>query len=65
MEKEKKRSAKNCDCEKNEIAKHCYKKYHSFSWDQKKVKDIHSLNNPNHINKSFYMLPEKWLPNLR
>ena len=25
---------------------------------------MHSLKNPNHINKISYMLPEKWLPNL-
>ena len=56
-----------------------FKKYFSnFSWDQKKVIDreirliprkiketIHSLKNPNHINKISYMLPEIWLPNLR
>ena len=51
---------------------------HNFNWDQKKVVDresrltprkiketIHSLKNPNHINKISYMLPEIWLPNLR
>ena len=45
-----------------------------FSWDQKKVVDresmlipgnitetIHSLKNPNHINKISCMLPEIWL----
>ena len=50
---------------------------YNFSWDQKKVVDresrliprkiketIHSLKNPNHINKISYMLPEIWLPNL-
>ena len=49
-----------------------------FNWDQKKVIDkesrliprkiketIHSLKNPNHINKISYMLPEIWLPNLQ
>ena len=48
------------------------------SWDQKKVvvresrliprktkETIHSLKNPNHINKSFHMFPKIWLPNLR
>ena len=63
---------------KNEIAKHCWEADHNFNWDQKKVVDrksrliprkiketIHSLKNPNHINKISYMLPEIWLPNLR
>ena len=75
---EHKRSARNCDCDKNEIAKHCWEADHNFNWDQKKVVDresrltprkiketIHSLKNPNHINKISYMLPEIWLPNLR
>ena len=32
----------------------------------RKIKEtIHSLKNPNHIKKMFYMLPEIWLPNLR
>ena len=73
-----KRSVRNCDCDKNEIAKHCWEADHNFNWDQKKVIDresrlipkkiketIHSLKNPNHINKISYMLPEIWLPNLR
>ena len=68
-------SARNCDYDKNEIAKHCWETDHNFSWDQKKVIDresrfkiketIHSLKNPNHINKISYMLPEIWLPNLQ
>ena len=75
---EHKRSVRNCDCEKNETAKKCWEADHNFSWDQKKVVDresrliprkiketIHSLKNPNHINKISYMLPEIWLPNLR
>ena len=75
---EHKRSVRNCDCDKNEIAKHCWEADHNFNWDQKKVVDresrliprkiketIHSLKNPNHINKISYMLPEIWLPNLR
>ena len=57
------RSLRNCDCDKNEIAKHCWQADHNFRWDQKKVIDresrliprktkkiIHSLKNPNHIN---------------
>ena len=73
-----KRSARNCDCEKNEIAKHCWEADHNLSWDYKKVDDrenrlifskikeaILSLNNLNHVNKISYMLPEIWFPNLR
>ena len=75
---EHKRSVRNCDSDKNEIVKHCWEADHNFSWDQKKVVDresrliprkmketIHSLKNPNHINKISYMLPEIWLSNLR
>ena len=75
---EHKRSVRNCDCDKNEIAKHCWEADHNFNWDQKKVVDregrliprkiketIHSLKNPNRINKISYMLPEIWIPNLR
>ena len=75
---EQKRSVQNCDCKKNEIAKHCWEADHNFSWSQKKVLDtesrliprkiketIHSLKNPNHINKISYILPEIWLPKLR
>ena len=74
---EHKRSVRNCDCDKNEIAKHCWEADHNFNWDQKKVIDresrliprkiketIHSLKNPNYINKISYMLPEICLPNL-
>ena len=32
----------NCDCDKNEIAKHFSEADHSFSWDQKKVIDRES-----------------------
>ena len=66
-----KRFVRNCDSDKNEIAKHCREADHNFNWDQKKVVDresrlilrkiketIHSLKNPNHINKFSYMLPE-------
>ena len=75
---EHKRYVRNYDCDKNEIAKHCWEADHNFNWNQKKVIDrenrliprkikenIHSLKNPNHINKTSYMLPEIWLPNLR
>ena len=68
---EHKRFVRNCYCDKNEIAKHCWEADQNFSWDQKKVLDresiliprkiketIHSLKNPNHINKTSYMLLE-------
>ena len=68
---------RNCDCDKNEIAKHCWDADHNFNWDRKKViererrliprkikETIHSLKNPNYINKISYMFPEIWLPNL-
>ena len=74
---EHKRSARNCDYDKNEIDKHSWEADHNFSWDQTKViyresrliprkikETIYSLKNPNHINKMSYMLPEIWLPNL-
>ena len=33
---------------------------------RRKIKEtMHSLKNPNHINKISYMLPEIWLPNLQ
>ena len=75
---EHKRSVRNRDCDENELAKHCWEADHNFNWDQKKVIDtesriiprkiketIHSLKNPNHVNKISYMLPEIRLPNLR
>ena len=75
---EHKRSVRNCDCDKNEIAKHCWEADHNFSWHEKKVVDresrliprkiketIHSLKSPNHINKISCMLPKIWVPNLR
>ena len=36
---EHKRSVRNCNCDKNEIAKHCWEADHNFNWDQKKVID--------------------------
>ena len=75
---EHKRSVMSWDCDKNEIAKHCWEANHTFNWDQKKVIDreskliprksketSHSLKNPNPINKISYILHEIWLPNLR
>ena len=68
---EPKRSVRNCDCKKNENAKHCWEADQNISWNQKKFVDresrlisrkiketIHSLQNLNHINKIFNMLPE-------
>ena len=77
---ESKRSLKsrNCDCDKNEVAKHCWEADHNFHWNLKKAVDresmlicrkvketIHSLKNRYRINKISCMLPEIWLPNLR
>ena len=66
-----KRSVRNCDCENNEIAKHCWEGDLNFSWDQKKVvgresrlisrkikETIHPLKNRYHINEITYMHPE-------
>ena len=33
---------KNCDCDNNEIAKHCWEADDNFSWSWKKVIDIES-----------------------
>ena len=73
---EHKRSVRNCDCDQNEIANHCWEPDHNFNWNQKKFidresrlnprkikKTIHPLKNPNHVNKIFHMFPEIWLPN--
>ena len=72
------KDVKNCDFEKNELAKHCWEGDHNFGWDQKKVVDkeskliprkiketMHSLKNPDYINKISYILAEIWLPKLR
>ena len=61
---EQKRSVRNCDCDKNEIAKHWWEADHNFKWDQKKVNDRESRLIPKK-NKISYMLTEIWLPNLR
>ena len=71
-------SARNCNCERNQIPKHCWEADINFSWDQKKVIDrenrliptkiketILFLKNTNYINKISYMLPKIWLPNLQ
>ena len=68
---------RNCDCEKNDIAEHCWEADHSFSCDEKKVVDgdsrwvhkkiqktLRSLKNSSPINTICYMFPETWLPYL-
>ena len=75
---EHKRSVRNCDCKKKEIAKHCWVADHNFSWNQKKVIDResrlipwkiketrHSLKKSNQLKNIFYILPQIWLPNLQ
>ena len=62
---------KHSDCEKNEIAKHCWEAGLNFTWDQenvvdkkirliyKKIKEIiHFLRSHNHMNKISNMFPE-------
>ena len=43
------RSVTNCDCEKNETAKHCWEVDRNFSWDQKKVVERESTLIPSKI----------------
>ena len=76
---EHKRSVRNSDGKKNEIAKNCWEADHNFHWNQKKVvvdrqsrlicrrikETAFSSKNSNHINKIVFMLPEIRLPNLR
>ena len=50
---EHKRSVRNCDCDKNEIAKHCWEADHNFDWDQKKVVDRESRLIPRKIKDCF------------
>ena len=52
---EHKRSVRNCDCDKNEIAKHCWEADHNFSWDQKKVVDRESRSIPMMIKKTYIL----------
>ena len=40
---EHKRSVRNCDCDKNEITKHCWEADHNFNWDQKRSLSKRSL----------------------
>ena len=37
LSEEHKRSVRNCNCDKNEIAKHCWEADHNFNWDQKNL----------------------------
>ena len=46
---------RNCDCDKNEIAKHCREADHNFSWDQKKVVDRESRSIPMMIKKTYIL----------
>ena len=50
---EHRRSARNCDCDKNETAKHCWEADHNLSWDQKKVLDRESRLIPRKIKKPY------------
>ena len=47
------RSVRNCDCDKNEIAKHCWKADHNFNRDQKKGIDRESRLVPRKTKKTF------------
>ena len=52
---EHKRSVRNCDCDKNEIAEHCWEADHNFNWDQKKVIDRESRLIPRKIKKPYIL----------
>ena len=68
---EQKISVRNSDCDKNETAKHSWKPVQKGSEEviyrrsrliPRKIKEtIHSLKNPNHIDKISCMHPEIWL----
>ena len=49
----KKRFVRNCDCDKIEIAKHCWEVDHNFSWDQKKVIDKENRLIPRKIKETY------------
>ena len=53
---EHKRSVRISDCEKNKIAKHCWKVDYNFSWDQKKLADRESNLIPKKIKENIYSL---------
>ena len=60
-------STRNCDCDKNEIAKHCWEADHNFNWDQKKVIDRESRLIPRKIKETMHSLknPKYGFLNLR
>ena len=51
---EHKRSVRNCDCDRKEIAKHCWEVDHNFNWDQKKVIDRESRLNQRKIKETIH-----------
>ena len=51
--KKKKTFVRNCDCDKIEIAKHCWEADHNFSWDQKKVIDKKNRLIPRKIKETY------------
>ena len=53
---EHKRSVRNSDCHKNEIAKHCWEADHNFNWNQKKVIVRESRLIPRKTKKKPYIL---------
>ena len=46
------KDVKNCDCDKNEIGKHCWEADHNFNWDQKKAIDRESRLIPRKIKQT-------------
>ena len=53
---EHKRSVRNCDCDKNEIAKHCWEVDHNFNWYQKKLIDREIRLIPRKIKETIHSL---------
>ena len=49
---EHKRYLRNCDCDKNEVAKHCWEGDHNFNWDHTKVVDRESRLVPRNIKET-------------
>ena len=52
------RSVRNCDCDNNEIVKHCWEPDHNYIWDHKKVVDGESRLIPKKINKNHTFFEE-------
>ena len=50
------RSFRNYNCDKTEIAKHCWEVDHDFNWDQKKVIDRESSLIPRKIKETIHSL---------